>query len=137
MSEKKFLDHMYIIIEDLKFNFQETDSSEEMLLKAREIFAHKKYSEKVLNYFQNIDYLNVENLNKINKLLKENKEQASIKKINKEHFQLLMIHYRSMYIDTKKKFLQKKIEFLKSFNLFNCSLYQAFNYSAVNYSSSY
>ena len=89
MSDLKNLERIYIVNEDLKINFQQFDSGETKIDKAKEIFSTKKYYDRVMKYLQNIDYLNVENFNKIDKFLKEEikkkkEDQVSVKKINKE-----------------------------------------------------
>ena len=90
MSESlKHLDRIYIVNEDLKLNFEQINSEEINIEKAKEIFSNKKYYNQVLKYLLLIDYLNVENYNKIEKFLKDekknnHKDQVSVKKINKE-----------------------------------------------------
>lgn len=85
----KKLDRIYIVNEDLKINFEIFDPEEINLEKAKEIFTNKKYYDRILKYLFHIDYLNVENFNKIDKFLKEEiknhrEDQVSVKKINKE-----------------------------------------------------
>jgi len=89
MSEFKNLDRIYIVNEDLKINFEQIESKELYFEQAKEILPNKKYFNQVFKYLLNIDYLNVENFNKIDKFLKEKiknnrEDQVSVKKINKE-----------------------------------------------------
>lgn len=85
----KHLDRIYIVNEDSKISFEHIECSAQVKEKAKEIFSNQKYYEKLSKYLHHIDYLNVENFNKIDKFLKEeikkNKEdQVIVKKINKE-----------------------------------------------------
>lgn len=89
MSEFNSLDRIYIVNEDLKINFEQIESNEIFLEKAKVILKNKKYCDQIFKYLLNIDYLNVENFNKIDKFLKEKiknnrEDQVSVKKINKE-----------------------------------------------------
>lgn len=89
MSEFNSLDRIYIVNEDLKINFEQIESNEIFLEKAKVILTNKKYCDQIFKYLLNIDYLNVENFNKIDKFLKEKiknnrEDQVSVKKINKE-----------------------------------------------------
>ena len=88
-KSSKNLDRIYIVNKDLKINFEEYIANDINLEKAKEIFSNKKYYDKILKYLLHIDYLNVENFNKIDKFLKTEinnlrKDQVSVKKINKE-----------------------------------------------------
>ena len=88
-KSSKNLDRIYIVNKDLKINFEEYIANNINLEKAKEIFSNKKYYDKILKYLLHIDYLNVENFNKIDKFLKTEinnlrKDQVSVKKINKE-----------------------------------------------------
>ena len=89
MSELNSLDRIYIVNEDLKINFEQIEPKDDYFEKAKSILTNKKYCDQILKYLLNIDYLNVENLNKIDKFLKEKiknnrEDQVSVKKINKE-----------------------------------------------------
>jgi hypothetical protein len=90
MSElAKNLDRIYIVHEDLKISYEQIDVNQINLDKAKTIFSQKKYLDRTLKYILHIDYLNVENFNKIDKVLKEELkknvgEQVLVKKINKE-----------------------------------------------------
>jgi hypothetical protein len=89
MSELVNLERIYIVNEDLKINFEQIEPKDDYYEKAYTILTIKKYCDQILKYLLNIDYLNVENLNKIDKFLKEKRknnreDQVSVKKINKE-----------------------------------------------------
>src|ERR1700733_15421530 len=89
MADLKHLDRIYIVNEDLKLSFEPFLSNENVIEKAKDIFSSHKYHEKLLKYLHHIDYLNVENFNKIDKLLKEEikknmEDHTVVKKISKE-----------------------------------------------------
>lgn len=90
MSElPKTLDRIYIVNDDLKINYEQVDSGAINVDKAKDIFAQKKYYDRLFKYLLNIDFLNVENFNKIDKVLKEElkrnfSDPVPVKKINKE-----------------------------------------------------
>jgi hypothetical protein len=89
MSELNSLDRIYIVNEDLKINFEQIEPKDDYFEKAKAILINKKYCDQIFKYLLNIDYLNVDNFNKIDKFLKEKiknnrEDQVSVKKINKE-----------------------------------------------------
>ncbi len=89
MSEFNSLDRIYIVNEDLKINFEQIEPKDDYFEKAKAILTNKKYCDQIFKYLLNIDYLNVDNFNKIDKFLKEKiknnrEDQVSVKKINKE-----------------------------------------------------
>lgn len=89
MSELNSLDRIYIVNEDLKINFEQIEPKDDYFEKAKAILTNKKYCDQIFKYLLNIDYLNVDNFNKIDKFLKEKiknnrEDQVSVKKINKE-----------------------------------------------------